>query len=647
MSQRDWDDSEQENDDARNEPQPPLEADAASPEDLDESGETLHPEDWDPANDVAEEEAPRHSEFVEMLWDTVVGWGMLLAWLCRPLSPIRKLPIPLLALLLIAPALAISFANPWADWWKYVGIASTAAALLLPGAIKRGKWSHVLWMLLFGLVSLCLLTGWRLLSVELRFPYGWLTSLLMLLPLAAGEWLLTGRERGRAVQYYLASAAAVVFVYELADLLRALSTEWDAKWQLTPAVLMAGGFLAFWALLSAAGSQRPLVAKGLPIAAAATTILGFVIFAEVLLVPLGRASLCGQGPFTRMAGMEVCLIRKDSNAIELGFRELERIDWNVDLSAEWRDWRRSFLKQFYEKHPDEAAERGSRILLAHPTGLCTRAFAAIMAERRREETYPIMLWYSLAGCFNIANAGHENVEAVLSLDFPHVAYLVLYRELADWERPRHGEYGEMTIRDNARKRLFALLGHDAGADGNEWDRQLPTWVSERTTSLSPQRVEDLNKVASLLTKCVTAKAEAKKFVKRGAFVRMVADGNLAEAKWVAQKRENLETSQTVEEMLSQEDEKLDTSQTVEERGRKVASAVSAFLRATRLVEKELGTTVEWNNPGMEGLEEAVSGYLKRMDAFIRRYSVPLDQLAPPTTGPATHAVRPAVTSAPP
>jgi hypothetical protein len=400
------------------------------------------------------------------------------------------------------------------------------------------------------------------------------------------------------------------------------------EWQLPGAVLMAGGLLVFWALLSAAGSKRPIVAKGLPIAAAATTVVGVVIFAEVLLVPLGRTSLCGQGPFTRMAGMEVCLIRKDSNAIELGFRELERIDWNAHID-EWRDWRRSFLKQFYEKHPDEAAQRGSRILLAHPTGPCTGAFAAIMAERGRDEAYPIMLWYSLADCFNIASAGYENVKAVLGLDFPHVAYLVLYDELSDWKRPGQGAFGEMTIRDDARKRLAALVGHDAGADGNEWDRQLPTWVSEKTTSLSSQRVEELNKVVSLFAQCVMAKAEAKKLIKRGAFVRMVADGKLVEAKWMLQEREKRETSQTVEEM-----------------GRKAASAVSAFIRATRLVKEELCTTVEWNKPGVIGLAEAVNDYLERMDAFIRRYSVPLEELAPPATGPATHAVRPATTSAP-
>jgi hypothetical protein len=224
MSQRDWDDSEQENDDKPEEPQPPLDADAASPEDLDESGETLHPEDWDPANDAADEKPTRRSAFVEMPRDAAIVLGMLHCWLCRRLSPIRKLPTPLLALLLILPALVIGFANPWGRWWKYVGIVSGAVAFFLPGAVKRGKWRHVLWMLLFLLAALCLSEGWKILHVELRFPYGWLTAVFLPLPAAIGEWFLTGRTRGKVLSY-VAAAIAAGLTYDFANLVLAWRTE--------------------------------------------------------------------------------------------------------------------------------------------------------------------------------------------------------------------------------------------------------------------------------------------------------------------------------------------------------------------------------------------------------------------------------------
>lgn len=433
----------------------------------------------------------------------------------KHLGRIRRLltwlPHWAVALLLLLPIMAVETFEllllvhwlPWEVEVYTLGILGYVA-FIIPGALKRLSWRHILVMLGIGaaLLALAQFFPWR--DLPIPFFYTLLLGVaLTMIAVGLGEWALTSRSRQGLALVVLASVAAACagcVIYKSVQYcgwrltvptpgsMTGKSIEYsNLLYRPLLALLM---WVAIPLSLRAGRSQKRrsiLIFGGTAVACAAA----FLVFFHSLMYTIAEDSLGGQGIFHRWRAAELLGYRATDADLKALRAELEKADWSVarDLHV-YYDWRAECIHYLGRHRPKATADYLSALLRSRPTPHLASSSANLLAEQRRYEAVLTLMRYGLLA--DDLGSSVWCVGALERMKLPRAALPVL-RNAAKWDFPRSLGPG-FRITQGERERLAILLGKDVGANLSDWVGYYEKVIDDLPTPLPQPYKEQTDRV---------------------------------------------------------------------------------------------------------------------------------------------------------
>jgi hypothetical protein len=357
---------------------------------------------------------------------------------------------------------------------------------------------------------------------------------------------------------------------------------------------------------------------------AGLAIVVVLVFFEVLLVPLARASVSDHGSFSRPYAGAVLYWRGTDSDMELLWQQLDRPGGPRGWDYSDLEWRNQFVAILRKRQPRQVGERLSQLLLRHPTGVLTAIALDLMEHERHYETAPILLRHAL---HVMGQPSQECTNALVRMGVPQASLAVLFRARIAASRSGLGEDFPLSSADRAT--LRKLVGEDAGVSSQAWGL-----YDQRIAAVPSPLPKAIQKEVDSTVSCFIAYYRARRILAQARselFARRIdLDGTAGERELIDKWRKN----RRKDRRLPADAIELNTAPQPRQAQRVIQDCWDQIYRDTRVEEPDFGV------PTVEGLEKEIDAYIASVNAVVAKYAPPATTpagTAPAASGPASRA----------
>jgi len=367
--------------------------------------------------------------------------------------------------------------------------------LFIAGALVRWRRRHVGWMLAAGLgwYAVLKLQEW---CIEWPWSIAWLIWPGLTLAVVGAADLRLRRGRWGHAGWWLVgaclAAGALLFTARALWLLLSMSDSseksvrgsYELLWLAQIAVLAFVGWLVILEV-QAALARPGAWARRLLGLAVVVTLGACALFYGTILDRLARASLSGDGPFSRYAALQVLEGRLTPADRELLWKEMASLRPAKGAPPQFprRDWPTLAFDQLTRDCTAETAEWLSSMLRERPSKWVAGGAAEHLARFRCYESAPVLMRFAMSG-------DSQCIEALEQMGVPEVALALMVRDLLNGDMRGGRLLGRETC-----ERLQELLGRDAGRSFWDWMALYHETVDQCPSPLPPAVRDQIRQTA--------------------------------------------------------------------------------------------------------------------------------------------------------